>query len=177
VHEAIDRAVERGDVDVTARPFAERARVGDVDAERAVALPPPPVRDEAAELARAEVRIQVAAAEASQRPVADDVAADDRAAAPGMRILEDRRLVVVSGSGCLVVARKPKAMVALEVVPAEVGAAKAPAPLIIDLLEPILADVPDQDPAAVEREPVGIAQSERVDLVLAGPADERVASR
>jgi hypothetical protein len=68
-------------------------------------------------------------------------------------------------------------VIALEVVPAEVGPAQAPAALVVDLLELVLSDVSDRDPAAVEREPVGVSQAEGKDLVPARLADKRVAAR
>src|SRR5215210_1589683 len=57
---------------------------------------------------------------------------------------------------------------ALEVVPAEVGAVRGAEGQVVDLLEAVLPDVPDRDSRLagmadqVEREAVGIAQTERV---------------
>ena len=77
----------------------------------------------------------------------------------------------------LVVARVVEAVETLEVVPAEVGAAQGALSLVIDLLVAVLADVADQDPSAIEREAKRVAQAERVDLIAAGLAHERVAAR
>ncbi len=137
--------------------------------------------DEAAQPAGVEVGVQVAAAEAPQPAAPDHVAADDRAAhGPAVSgrvpVLEDRLLVVTRSPG-LVVARMVEAVVALEAIPAEVRAAQAPARLVVDLLPAVLAHVAEHDPTAVEREPVRVAQAARVDLVLARPADIWVSPR
>ncbi len=68
---------------------------------------------------------------------------------------------------------------ALEDVPAEVGAAERAAADAVDLLPAVLTDVADEDVPgpAVEREPVGVAEAERVDLVGTVAARERVPPR
>src|SRR5262249_35060387 len=95
---------------------------------------------------------------ALQVGVADDVAADDRAPARGMRV-DDR------GPPRARRRAGPVALVALEDAPAEVRAARPPAPREVDLLPASLADVADRDVAGrpVEREAEGVAQPVRVD--------------
>ena len=71
--------------------FAEGAGRVDVQAEPVVAARPPQVGDEAAQLALAEVGVDVALVQRRQMPVGDYVAADDRAtAAAAVRVGEDR---------------------------------------------------------------------------------------
>ena len=77
----------------------------------------------------------------------------------------------------IVVAGEVEPVPPLEVVPAEVRAAKRLAALEVDLLPAVLADVADHDAPLVEGEPERVSQAERVDLVAAGLADVRVALR
>src|SRR6476659_5055337 len=132
--------------------------------------------NEAPEAPRAVVRVQVAPTDAWQVRCTDYVPADDRAASRPVRVLEDRWPIAVPRPWRLVVPGKVEPVPTLEVVPAEVGAPQRSLPLEVDLLEPLLADVADRDPAAVEREAPWVPEAEREDLVPPGPADERVAA-
>ena len=151
----------------------------DGEAELAVAAGPLQVGDEAAQLALAEVGVDVAPCRERQAAVADDVAADDRAAAAAaVRVGEDRldRAARVGGAAVFVLVGGE----ALEGVPAEVGAARRGDGRVVELLELVLADVADRDPRLrgadrVEGEAEGVAQAVAVDLVAARLADEGVA--
>src|SRR6476469_525868 len=78
--EPVNGTFERGHVEPALLVFAEAGRAGDLQSQLAVAARPFQVGDERAQLALAEVGVDVAAAQAGQPWVADDVAADDRAA-------------------------------------------------------------------------------------------------
>ena len=178
--EAVDRPFQRGDVEVVGVVFAEGGRAFDREPELALAAGPLQVGDEAAQLALAEVGVDVALIESAQAAVADDVAADDRAAAAAaVGVGEDRfgRTAGVRG----VTVFFGVGSEALERVPAEVGAARGRDGRVVELLELVLADVADRDPRLrgadrVEGEAEGVAQAVAVDLVAAALADERVAS-
>src|SRR4051795_11380962 len=86
-----DGAFERGHVEPVALVFAEGAGALDLEAELAVAAGPLQVGGERTQLSLAEVRVDVAAAQAAEAGVADHVTADDRAAATAaVRVGEDR---------------------------------------------------------------------------------------
>src|SRR5581483_3937578 len=174
--EPVEPAGERDDEDLAAAPAREVHGVGDVDARAPVAARAVEVGHEAPDLALVEVGVEVAAPEAGQGAAVDDEAAGDRAAAEGLavrprvRVLEDRR--PVAGG-----ARPAHVMAALVERPAEVRSPGAPQAQVIHLLEAVLADVRDRDPAPVEGEAEGVAQAHREDRVAPGAPDERVAAR
>src|SRR6185503_20523054 len=147
-NQPVDRAVEGGHVDVVVGADAERARVVDVEADRVVVPRTGGVRGQAADVALVEVRVDVAPAQRAERVIADHHAAGDRAsAAPAVRlvvrVLEDRGAVAVLGPRGIVVAGEVEPVPPLEVVPAEVRAAKRLAALEVNLLPAVLADVAD----------------------------------
>ena len=144
-NEPVDRSFERGDIDPPLRVFAERARRGDRRAEEPIAASPVQVRDEGSQLPLAEVGVDVVAPKRAEPGIADDVAADDRAAAvAAVGVGEDRfdGPARVRRAAVFV----PVGGVALERVPAEVGARRGGDGGVVELLEPVLADVADRDP-------------------------------
>ena len=171
VDQARDRTRELHDVDAPARVLAERREreVRHVDAGRAVARAG--ARNDRAQVADAEVGVEVATEQRRQPRVAHDVAAGDRLAA-GLVVLEDRGHVDARGR-----ARRDRAVVwqrALEAPPAEVR----PAPARrgeVDLLGVVLADVAEQQVAglAVEGEAKRVAQPVGVDLAAGVGAPQR----
>src|SRR4051794_10599990 len=90
--QTVNRAFDRGDVEAVLVVFAEGVWVFEVDAELAVVGRSFQGGNGRAQLPLAEVGVDVAAEQARQPRVADDVAADDRAAAAtaAVAVGEDR---------------------------------------------------------------------------------------
>src|SRR5436190_19667383 len=89
-HHAVDRSVERGDVERPVQTLAEGAQVPDAETGGAVLARAAEPRNQRADPAGAEVPIYIALGERAQPGVPDDVAADDRAGPPRDRIDLDR---------------------------------------------------------------------------------------
>src|SRR5215218_33526 len=167
--EPVDRASQGRHVDVVHVVFAEGGGAFDREAEPALAAGATQVREEAAQLSLAEVRVDIAPAQRTEARILDRVAADDRAAAgAAVRVGEDRLdgAAGVGGAAVLVAVRRE----ALERVPAEVGAGGGRDGGVVELLELVLADVADRDPGLsgarrVEGEAEGVAETVAVDLV------------
>src|SRR5262249_52972698 len=159
----------------------EGAGAVDSEAELVVAAGAVEVGDEAAELALAEVGVDVALIEGAQVAVTDHVAADDRAATTAaVGVGEDRldSAAGIRGAAVFFLIWSE----ALEGVPAEVGAAGAGGRRVVELLEAVLADVADRDSRllgadGVEGEAEGVAEAVGIDLVAARLADEGVGGR
>src|SRR5829696_514037 len=165
-HEPVHRAAQRDRVVVAGSVHPEGAQLRHVEPELRIVLSGRARgRDEAAQGARAEVAVEVAAIERRQGAVADHIAAGHRAVAPRPRILEHgrhrvRRLLV------LVEALRP-----LERRPAEVelGAEVARVDRV-DLLPRVLADIADPQASrrCVEGKAPRVSQADRRELVGAG---------
>src|SRR5881394_2369282 len=151
--------------------FTEGAGFGDTETELVVVARATQVGNEAAQLALAEVGVDVAFVERGEMLVGDHVTTDERAAAAAfVRVGEDRldgpaRIV---GAAIFVFVGGES----LECVPAEVGALRRGDGGVVDLLEAVLADVADHEPRVsrvrhpVEGETEGIAQAGAVDRRL-----------
>src|SRR3954452_2893603 len=148
--QTVNRTFDRGHVEAVLVVFAEGRGAFDGGAEDAVAACPLQVRHEAAQLPLTEVGVDVAAPQAPQAGVADDVAADDRAAAvAAVAVGEDRfdGAAGIRGAAVFVAVFGE----ALEGVPAEVRPPGRPNRRVVDLLELVLADVADRDPRLLGR--------------------------
>ena len=88
--EALDRAVERGDVHAPAAVLPEARDARARRQPRAHVAAPPGAGARAQMPPEAVVAVDVVAGEVGQRRVAHDVAAGDRAPAGGVRVLDDR---------------------------------------------------------------------------------------
>src|SRR5437870_3998244 len=110
----------------------------DLQAERVVVPRAAGDDPDGADLADAEVRVQIGARELRQPWVSDDDAADDRASAPRVGVLPDRG----DGPGAVVRRRFVSGLRAFEARPAEVEPAVV-SPDVIDLLAAASADVGD----------------------------------
>src|SRR5262245_10956040 len=119
--------------------------------------------DEAPQPSRAVVAVDVAAAQSAQTRVANHDAAGDRAGPAGMRVL-------VHGPDTVPDPPAEEAEGALVERPAEVGTAVLVEALHVHLLAAILADVADQEPPLVDREPERVAEPAGEDLVAAALA-------
>ena len=126
------------------------------------------------QLAGAEVGEHVAAAQRGHPGAAVDEAAGDGAPLV-VGVLRDRahRRAALHGPAAV------EGRAALEGIPPEVDPARASAQTEVDLLDVVLADVPDPDVAAgaVEREAPGVAQAVGVDLGRPAAAGEGVVRR
>ncbi len=149
--EPVDRPFQRGYVEPVALVFAEGAGARDAEAEPAVAARALQVCDERAQLSLAEVGVDVAPAQPAEAGVADDIAADDRAAAGAAVGVGEDRFDGAAGVGrAAVFVRVPPE--SLKGVPAEVGAAGPGDGRVVELLEAVLADVADRDPRPAVRQ-------------------------
>src|SRR5438445_2085945 len=171
--EAIHIPIQGGRVHVAARVLPEGRQAahpqpGGVVVARAARREPYRV-----DVRLAVVAVEVAPAEPRQGRVAHHVAADERAEA----VLVGGRDLRLDGPWS---AAGSVAVEALEDAPAVVGAAAGALRLDVDLLELVLADVPDRQVArpAVEAEPVRVPQAVGPDLrPRARTSDERIVAR
>src|SRR4051794_9321468 len=176
--QAVHRPTQGDRVDATAGVLAERHEPPDPGAEGAVAAGALASEASDAQTRMAEVAVHVAAVELAEAAVADHVAADDRAVATGVAVLENRSAMARG-------APAPEPVPALEEAPAEVVAAARGMPAAarvadeVDLLDLVLTDVAHRQVPAppVEREAPRVPQPVGIDLGPAAAAHERVAAR
>src|SRR4051794_11503373 len=164
-NEAVDRPVQRGGEELAIGCFAERAQTAHPETGPSIFACPAGEGNQRADLAGAEVPVDVAEEERAQPGAPDHVATDERTLRSGEAVDLDRlhgptrrrRMGPRVGSE------------AFEIVPPEVGAGRSRKGEVVDLVEAILADVPDRDAwltgigDQVEREPEGVAQADRID--------------
>ena len=145
------------------RPIANHYLIGDIHPETAYN-------------AGAPIAVEITIEERRQIRIVNDIAADDRTGSTrlfnAVRIGQDRGFRRI-GAGTGRVERD----VAFVFRPAEIRARDIRRAQVIDFLAPLLADIAEDEVAAIEREAPGLAQAIGIDFVAAMLADIRIGSR